>query len=380
MRKIQLNLFEIGYLLIVISEIISLTVINKRIIIFSLYFMGCVFILYNIINMKYSIKKLILFVIIGSFCLASYFRSTENIMLTIFLMIISTKKIDLQKLIKYDLILRSLLIILIMISASLGIIYNIVYDDINGCKESLGFSHPNHLGLMVFIIVLYYVYIKHKRLKLYDVLFLLCCFFISFFVSGSRTSSFLIILLLVFEIFNTILFNHYKYNHLKNKLVILIRYFVFFIPIVSIILAYYYDDNNSILRKLNSLLTGRLYLAYHSALNNKLTLFGSFIEYKGGRFSDIEIEFSNAIDNSYVYVLLHLGIIVFLLFLLLLWFTLSYFLKTNNRVAIICLAFLMTAGFVESKVFQISHNIFLLCIIPAIYNINNKKCKLKYKI
>ena len=113
---------------------------------------------------KQEFLKLLFLLILS---IISYCVSKCNYILMSFLFVIACKKIDVKKVIKFDIKLKSLLIIITIIFYKIGLAENIIMYRENGTiRNSLGFSHPNSLGAFLFAICLditqNFIYIKNS--------------------------------------------------------------------------------------------------------------------------------------------------------------------------------------------------------------------------
>ncbi|WP_304644492.1 hypothetical protein [uncultured Dubosiella sp.] len=369
----RFSYFDIGYLLLVVSNILQITTINNAIINDVLNFFGLAFLLINVISKKEKTKYLVLEILIFIILFLSYLKSQSDLMIVVFLAGIAVRKIKLKELIKKDLMIRIPLVTLICLAGFFEIIPNITFYMRGLYKNSLGFSHPNHLGIMLLVIVIYWFFLKHLKFKIYDYTFILFILLIAYNIAGSRTSGYIILFIISFEILTSILNKMKKWHFIRIKIIGFIKYCYFMIPAVSVWLAYNFNPLIGWMTKLDGFMTGRLSLTFFAAKNNPLLLWGQSIEYKGGLSSNVMMEYRNAIDNSYIYILLRLGILAFIVLVISLFVLLNYFQKTNNISAFYSLIFMIIAAFSESTMFEISHNAFLLCLIPAVKLLKNKK-------
>lgn len=368
----KIDLFYLAYLLFLSAGIIEISTIHSNTLINTLKIAGYIFICYMVYKKKQSLMCITLFLFLAPIFVLSSHISGVYFFFVLFLFIVATEKLNLHKLIQLDLLVRCFLMSVIGIMAYAGIIPNITYEDLNGIKTSQGFSHPNHLGSLFLVVFIYHFYLKHKRYRWYDYLISTFIFLLTLKITRSRTSIYLMIIIMIFEISDAVLsklnkefFKMRFLEKIKRGMVCGIRYLVFIIPLGSLYLAYRYNENNIFWRAVNSRLTGRLYLAKVAVENNPISLLGRYIEYQGGRDTAAVVELLNAVDNVYVYVFLHLGTIVFIIFLLSLWLVLNHTEK-NDRTAFFCICFFMVAGFAESTMFDLIHNIFLLYLAPAL--------------
>lgn len=358
--------FDVGYLLLIISSILKVTTVNNAILNRFLTGAGISFLIINLLLKREKKRYMIIELLLISALFFSYIISGSDLLLIVFLAGASTKKINLRNLVKKDLMIRIPLIFSICLLSVVGIIPNIAFYMKGLYKNSLGFSHPNHLGIMLLIITIYWFFLKHLKFRVFDYLFIYFLFFISIYISGSRTSAYIILFILCFEFITSKLGKIEILKKIRNKILKVLEYLIYIIPLASVWLAYNFNPQIDWMRKLDEAMTGRLSLTYYAAKNNPILWFGQFIQYKGGIDSNVLMEYRNAIDNSYVFVLLRLGIIAFAILVFSIFILLKYFRRSGNINAFYGLCFITVAAISESTMFEISHNIFLLCLIPAL--------------
>ena len=124
------EIFLIGFVLYLIQSFMRTTMFKEIIPvrIFSVVkYIGLIFVLYKIIDDKYTIKRiLVIFMILTAF-LVTLIESTYSILLEYFILIIGAKDVEWKKIVNLYFKTICILLILTIISAKLGIIENLVY-------------------------------------------------------------------------------------------------------------------------------------------------------------------------------------------------------------------------------------------------------------
>ena len=136
-----------------------------------------------------------------------------------------------------------------------------------------------------------------------------------------------------------------------------------------ITLSYFYSENQTILVKLNSLLSGRLALGRLAFEKYNIELFGQFIPMTGfGKSSLIQLRSPQYffIDSSFVSILMCYGFLVFVCIIL--GFTCSAFrAKQNNDYYLVLLIALIAVDcMVEHHMMEICYNPFLFLMLSDI--------------
>ncbi len=164
-------------------------------------------------------------------------------------------------------------------------------------RHSLGFGHPNYAGLFFALWLILYFAIRYPKIKWWDWIIGVAALGVITFVIDSRSAMILTFIFLVLIFFA-------KYCP-KIYDVKLFKFAFIAVPIICVLLSvfatYRYNPQNAVWDKINSLLTGRIYLMSSAAMKVPLSLFSNamYSSDKSGSF----------IDCFYIDFLLYNGII-----------------------------------------------------------------------
>ena len=365
MKKIRVNiteiLFVIGYVLI-ISELLlaNVTFLNE----FNKIIgnIGIIILLFKILidRIKYTKKELLLlFIVLGIVTLSAYF-SKDTLMLKLCVSIISAHRINIKRVIKIDFIVRIISVIFVIICYKLQLTNPILIAKSDGTiRNSFGFSHPNMLGMMLFILCSEMVYLNIPKNKVVKIIIIILNILINHFFIVSYTSEIAIMFLLVFFIF----WNKEKIVKNKFRLISLLPIFIF---AISLYLTYLYNINDLLGVKLNRILSNRLY--YYNLFMNKypITLFGTKIDIIYSSNNNIKFM---VLDNSYLFILLRYGIIVFTIFMYSLIKLVNLIMnKFNNKIVVMIMLIYIVISFSETYLFKIHFNPFILYFSSLLFN------------
>ena len=165
--------------------------------------------------------------------------------------------------------------------------------------------------------------------------------------------------LLVFFIF----WNKEKIVKNKFRLISLLPIFIF---AISLYLTYLYNINDLLGIKLNRILSNRLY--YYNLFMNKypITLFGTKIDIIYSSNNNIKFM---VLDNSYLFILLRYGIIVFTIFMYSLVKVVNLIMnKFNNKILVMIMFIYIVISFSETYLFKIHFNPFILYFSSLLFN------------
>ncbi len=119
----------------------------------------------------------------------SYFLSDSHVFMDLTLMIAISKNVDFGKFIKRLVITLVIFLFVVICLAGLDILQSVVKtrSDNDQMRNSLGFGHPNVLGLLVFQLIAAVIVLERKRLKTIHLWLLLALGLIFYWVSKSQT-------------------------------------------------------------------------------------------------------------------------------------------------------------------------------------------------
>lgn len=306
-------------------------------------------------------KKSLLYIFIASLLgFISYAFSGDNTFILIVLLVACSKKIDFNKIVKFDLIIKILFVFLILILYKLGgTEYITRYRDDGTLRLAMGFGHPNVFAAYLFFICLDISYLNYKKMNLFWYLIIIICLYVSHFVCNSRSAEISLSLLLFFSFFH-----NFTEKKLFSKKII--RFMPFLIFAISLIFTKLYLDNNSFMIYFDKLLNKRF---FYSAMVSKYVGFSWF----GANFSNI-VKFG--LDNAYLNTYYQYGVFSAFFLLYCIFKVICYSQNNKDYKAIMCIFIYLIYAFIEKYSFHIEYNVFLFsisCLIFLKLNNNNER-------
>lgn len=276
--------------------------------------LGMAMVLFILFARKYKvlyILGIITFVVI--FTVSAFVSSYLSIVLTVLAIFTGYFMSDLDILIIYSFRARLLSTIFIILSETMNVIPSTIIDRDGVLRNSLGFYHPNTLGVTLLFLTLEYVFIHWNTWKVRNFVFPVITLLISNYVSNSRGTTvsllMLILLLLGAQILSTHIFLRMEFF---GALLLVVS-----LPVVSILIMIYYDPSSSFLSELDQLASLRfsfgnaIYLVYHITLLGQnipsIVTWGDFQAING--YGIVEL------DNMYMSLILRNGLLYFLSFI-----------------------------------------------------------------
>lgn len=362
--------FCVAYLMLMASVMLSsISCLNNFLSIIQIIgvlMLTLIFVFQNEVLKKNTFLR-ILAVVVISF-LSYYFSKnstlTDSSIIMLVLMVLASKNIDFDKIVKFDFWIKSILVVIVVLLYFLGFSDDIgmIYRN-NSIRYSLGFGHPNILGITIASIVIEYVYLKQKNLKKRYLFPLLIGLMVVSLVTDSRGSLFLIILVFLLILLKKILFS-IIYN--KNIKIIVKNSFLIF-TLISFFMTFLYSKNLKLGIILNDIFSNRLYYANTFLNYYDFTPFGQTLIFTGASAVELYGSYTQILDNCFIYILLRFGFSTFFMLCYLFnnAFKIAY--DRKNTMLIWILLFFIIYGLMEKYPTVIFYNVFLLYFSNVIY-------------
>lgn len=309
---------------------------------------------------KYSVRQITFLVAIFIPLFVTRVIVGISPLLDIMIIVTGLKNLPLKKILNTFFVTQFISFVLILSLFFLSVIPDRVVIRDGIVRSSLGFWHPNTVGVMLLSLFMLSTFSEKKFTRLF---FKISAFniisLISYSLTNSRTSFILILVVSVLTLLQYFFKN-------RNLLFINSRWFI---PVTFIILfavSYFssilYLYGNSHIIKLSILLSNRISIGSKFINEYSVTFFGQKVEYSSLNYSIQEVVGFQykVLDNIYLKYLLNYGVFsIGLLFLYLCKISMvlnNYYLKYWNIYLLIFLCF----GLMEQSVFNVNTNFLLL--------------------
>lgn len=297
---------------------------------------------FNISFFKVSSKKLIVIITFLIYLLLSIYIQFSFFDIFFFLVFYTLLNNSNKKFAYLQVIIMILTFIGTLIAVKLGFIENLLfYRSGDGVRQTLGFNHPNTLGMFVYAITINSLSIMNKsryRLLKYIALLIFNLYF--YYISDSRTASLIslgtVIIIIVLESINLD-------NKIMNNKLIIGGILSFILVIVGLSTYFSFVDNYI---ELNKLFTNRLYSSYVFITEYGFNLLGDIIPDILNTATGEVI-----IDSGYINLILRKGIVFAIIFFMVI-FNRIWNNKFTNKEGILILSVFCTLMF-ESYGFSI---------------------------
>lgn len=267
------------------------------------------------------------------------------------LFILCAADIDFREFIRFDIKIKLFWLFAILLLYYLGITKNFV-GYINGAyKQALGFQHPNTFAMFVLIILLEWLYLRSRIMKLAERLCILLVWFVAMQISLSRTTGYMFLVVYILFILYRYFPKIFDYKIIK----ILFSSSMPVMTVLSVIITKLYIKGSRFAIELDKIMTHRIRLQSLYWKVYSVQLFGQRI--------NMDSSFQVILDSAYIRCLLSYGII-FTLFLCYFYTIVTYksFSKGHAELAFL-MVFFTVMGFGETSMLRIIMNITFLALL-----------------
>lgn len=314
---------------------------------------------------SYKKRELIIIVAITIPVIIATVLSDQRTMMSAWMFVVASKNVDLDDVIRIA--YKILLVMLpgIMLLCLFGFIENRIFMRGSVQRYSVGFSHPNQLGLRVFQLMACHCYVHKNNLKKINYLYIFLTTLFLIIVPNSQaayiTMGALLFMLLLYKNINE---KKPAYMKLYEEGIF---YGAFCLNLFSIIFSGINVNSNFILARLNSWLSSRFSVCHKVWMMYGVSFFGQKIYVTEEERALVGIKNSMWLDNAYVSILLRYGILVFLIFSISYLYLIKVVEMQKNDILVIILFLYALYGTIETGLYMITHNIFLITFSTLLY-------------
>lgn len=258
-----------------------------------------------------SFKNWILLAISGVLAFVTYVNSDVNIFLFFFLFLYTSSSVSYFDFVKIDAIFRIILILTVIFLFLSGILPDVVLvRSSGGLRHSLGFSHPNTLGVLFCMISLDVVIILWNSKLKYLILSILTCLILSNFITDSRTPT----IIMMLAIFLVPIFKYFQKNSLLLKFKFPLSLSIWILAGLSYLMVTRITPQMTIFSLINSMTSSRLTYYQNVFSDYGISLFGQTIPILSESFAKQYFLRLQFLDSTYLSLLIRYGFFLFIVF------------------------------------------------------------------
>lgn len=314
---------------------------------------------------SYKKRELIIIAAITIPVVIATVLSGQRTMMSAWMFVVASKNVELDDVIRTAYKILLVMLPMIMLLCLLGFIENRVLMRGSVHRYSFGFSHPNQLGLRVFQLMACHCYVHKNNLRKinYFYIFLATLFLIE--VPNSQAAYITMgALLFMLLLYKYLMDKKPEYMKLYEKGIL---YGAFCLNLFSIIFSGINVNSNYFLARFNSWLSSRFSVCHKVWMMYGVSFFGQKIYVTEEERKLVGIKNSMWLDNAYVSILLRYGILVFLIFSICYLYLIKVVEMQKDDILVIILFLYALYGTIETGLYMITHNIFLITFSTLLY-------------
>jgi hypothetical protein len=314
---------------------------------------------------KYTMKELYTLLLASLPVVIATITSGNNHLISVLLFAAAAKNADFDKVIRLAYILLLITITFVIVMCFLGVLTDYTMYRHSLLRHSLGFEHPNRLGLRCFQLAACHCYLyRNKRKRLLTAVLLLALAYFAYKVPNSQTAY--ICLTILSGIF--ILAKVIEKNRRRERLVL--RFFglmTVFLSIGTVVLSFFNPKSLKLYDNIDRIMSRRFWWCYRMYKYYGVSWFGQKVStivpdklYRG-------IFRQWYLDNAFFSILLCYGIVVYVVFTAIYLVTIYRYIQKSEFMMVAILFLYALYGIMTTGFYMMSHNIFLLAISTFFY-------------
>lgn len=314
---------------------------------------------------SYTKKELIVIAVITLPIVVATVLSGQRTMMSAWMFVVASKNTELDHVIRTAYKILLIMVPVIILLCLSGFIENGVLMRGSVLRYSLGFSHPNQLGLRVFQLVACHCYVHKDNLNKLNYVFVFLATVFLVMVPNSQ-AAYITTGTLLFMLFLCRYIMDHKpiYMKLYERCIL---FGAFCLNLFSIIFSGINVSENFFLARLDSWLSSRFSVCHKVWVMYGVSFFGQRIYVTEEERRLVGIKSALWLDNAYVSILLRYGILVFMIFSICYLYLIKVVEMQKNDVLVIILFLYALYGTIESGLYMITHNIFLITFSILLY-------------
>ena len=313
------------------------------------------------ISIKKSYKRKDIIIIFFSYILllASYFGCLNKTMVLYMLLVISAEDIEVKDILLIAVSIQSIILSLMVFLSQMGIIEDYIRDPNIRPRHFLGFIWTSMGPYLYFFIVLEIILLKKEKVSRIFYFMLWAIEYWFYMMTDSKMAFMLTsVVLAFFAFFRKKINKGILLKKIEGESIII----PYIVAAFSIMIHWLYTDNNIILNKLNTMLSGRLQLGYQAIKEYGVTLWGQPIEWIGySRIEELRGAY-NYVDSSYVRLMLEFGLIFLILVVAAYGIILKRAIKNKDFYLAWVVIFVLIFNVTEPRLINLTFNPFILLV------------------
>ena len=284
----------------------------------------------------------------GILAIISWQCSEDKSPLLLMLGVCISKGVNLDKLLKVDLIFRVISTILLILLPAMGIFENMIIQERGITRMYFGWQAANGMGFSFFMICLEWMYFRHRKFQWFDYAGILAMVVFLDKTANSRTAELLMLAIIVLEMVVSIKERCFpKLEEYK-------------VWVVGCVIGLIMDIGTFALSMYFYLVRQDIWNSLAATFTSRFRTPGAFLEAHGWTLfgSPYNPEVYDYLDIGFAYLTLHLGIIIAMIVLILMVRTLIYGYQNHDEKLLLLFMFVCVRSMTESEHFTLVYAFF----------------------
>ena len=305
-------------------------------------------------------------------------NSAETMFSASIVLLYCARNRNLEQIFSFAFVVTALELLFIVCSSFIGLIPDVVLKQVGRNRHCLGFLYALHPSTHMFNLTAIWCYLRRKKIGLFDLLIFGILNIYFYYLTMSRTTFAMSIILILSFIF---LKSHLRVNKVSKLIQGVMVSSVVLLSMISIWLMLSYSKGVFWMNKLNSVLSGRLRLASLSYTKHGVSILPRHITWTGNgmdAYGNVSTKDYDYLDNLYLQLLIHFGIIFFIIIIIALTLVLYHCVKDKQYHLSIILIFIAIHSFLDNLSMYLEFNSFLFVIFIVL--LSKIKAKNRFSI
>lgn len=328
----------------------------------------------------YQIKELVIIALVSFPIIYATSLANYNTLLSTWIFVIASKNIDLKKITGIAYYVQLIMVIFVLVLFFNGYVDESAIYRGTILRHSLGFTHPNQLGIRIFLIFICRCFHRKDRLNILDAIVTFIAAIVLNVVTNSQTSVYCMIILSIiicaYELATRMRLNMNVWSNFFIVLAVASNFASVFLSITDV-------RRNSLFKSVDDYMSHRFSQCHRTIGFYGINLFGQDIKLTVKK-NITGVIYHFWLDNAYVALILRYGVIVFFIFSTLYICTLIYLKRTQQFLLIAIMGLYAIYGIMENNFFSMAQNLFLLTLSYPIYHRisdgKNKKVRIRITV
>lgn len=367
-KKIYIFIFILWYSTEILFNTTLKALMGVRIEIISNVVSWLIFVLIMIkivIFQSYKRKELIIIIGITLPIIIATVLSGNRTLLSTWMFIVASKNNDLDEIVHIAYTILKIMIPFVIILCILGFIEDHTMMRGSIQRFSLGFSHPNQLGLRIFQLILCNLYVNREKLGIFNYCYAILTILFTIKVPNSQTAYISLIVMLILLLI---------YKYIENQKQIFVKIYsgglligTVLLNVFSIFFSFIDVNKNMLLSQIDKWMSGRFSWGHRAWQIYGISFWGQRVYVSEEEVGKIGLTSRLYLDNAYLSILLRYGILVFLIFFILYSLLVGKMIIQKRYLLAIILFLYALYGTMENGLYMMSHNIFLIAFADLLY-------------